>query len=878
MLKINQTVVENVEELNLLNTANHASDKKNAVFEYLPSAKGTEYEDLVSTDFSHENILFFSISAYPWFENGESDEIIKQAMVGNIPMRIMTAVRRCFESNNKYGELLSVSFNPKLNKNKQEGIIVHALIRRRVQFTPDEIDAIGQEILNYTDPSAQAKFSHFADMPIQFNEDRETERMDEVIVQNEEAYKQEDNTENRPADDAVENNRPYTRYVSDESEDDDETNWSYSTHYNNEDEKSEGEVEEYASVKESVKEPVDEYNEGNDGYYEESASEESYDNSDDDYTDDYEDMLFTSEISKDRITASDISENNFQQDKVNKIDVEKPSRYSDERKSASINPGEIKPAQDAIKKHVNNTDDDVDSTANDNMDSAAGNVRMSDVRNAVRGHNNGQTRTFRMVKDEASSSQIQKRGRQKKDIGLHDDSSANFIESFCRNIDCSDVAVDLQREAYNNSSTEAPFLNAVSEYVPQNDIRALEAPAPQYEIYEEDEFIQTTASKQKIKQMFERVLNYFMESEHTTIKKVLHDTDPEVINNFMFDIKNYIDRYLQVPVEDMDMFMNKIKRAFFSYYVLTPAIKDPDVTDIRVLSPDNINVKVKGKHYTASGLKFINANDYVRYIEGLIIRNRLSTNFPIIVFTDKDYDPDYILRFNLCMPEINSMELPYLHIRKVPKEKTTLADLVNKKMLNTKIAAYLLDKVINSRGIVVSGPSASGKTTLLNALVDYIPKTSAIFCAQESEELFSNIHPDAYFQHVVKDRFGEIKIGLSELCQNGLLCDSEYFLIGEVKGKEARDMLRASNTGHKCWCSVHAQSAEETISRLADYVKYGSDYSLSEAERMLKDFEVIVYIRDFKIQEISEIAGYDDKNNKIIYRPIYKRCLDCIAA
>jgi hypothetical protein len=40
---------------------------------------------------------------------------------------------------------------------------------------------------------------------------------------------------------------------------------------------------------------------------------------------------------------------------------------------------------------------------------------------------------------------------------------------------------------------------------------------------------------------------------------------------------------------------------------------------------------------------------------------------------------------------------------------------------------------------------------------------------------------------------------------------------------------------------------------------------------MLKDLEVIVYIQNFKIMEISEIAGYDDKEQKMIYRPIYRR-------
>lgn len=427
-----------------------------------------------------------------------------------------------------------------------------------------------------------------------------------------------------------------------------------------------------------------------------------------------------------------------------------------------------------------------------------------------------------------------------------------------------------QEEAYQRATPETPFLNLLDEYVPVSDIEALLEPSPIYEIEEEDASFPTTMSKTQIAENFAQVIRYFSESEHSMMVRVIKGEESQ--DKFMNEIIAYINRIMHVPSEDMNFFLNKVARAFFSYYVLTAAINDPNVSDIRVLAPDNINVKVRGKHYTASGLKFVDANDYFRFIEILLIRNNVPFGgVPIKVFTDKDFHEDYILRFNVCMPSINTTEMPYLHIRKVAKDKMSLDKLMVAGMLDTKLRAYLLDKVINSKGIVFAGPSASGKTTLMNALLDYIPKDKSILCIQESEELFSYEHPNAYFQHMLKDDRGNVIIGLSELGQNGLLCDSGYFIISECKGAEVRDLLRASNTGHKCWCSVHTQNTRETIPRLADYVKYGSSYSFTEAIRMLKDLEVIVYIQDFKITEISEIIGYDDDNEKIIYRAIYKR-------
>lgn len=427
---------------------------------------------------------------------------------------------------------------------------------------------------------------------------------------------------------------------------------------------------------------------------------------------------------------------------------------------------------------------------------------------------------------------------------------------------------DIRRVIDETDLTE-PYLNKIDEYIPESDIAELENPVPLYEMHEEDYGVKTTASAKKIQTCFEKTINYFMENENLAMRRTLVGEKEE--KDFLGDVRMYVDKYLNLPEEDKDMFMAKCQRAFFSYYILTPAIQDKDITDIRVLAADNINVKIKGKHYKVDGLEFINTADFNRFIEALVIRNRVSTEYPIIVFTDKDFDEDYILRFNLCLPAINSAEGAYLHIRKVPKEKITVKDLIDAGMFGKKEAAYILDKVINAKGIIFSGPSASGKTTAMNAFLDYIPKEKSVLCIQESEELFSKVHPNVYFQRMVKDRRGRTVIGLSELGQNGLLCDSQYFIIGECKGAEVRDLLRASNTGHKCWCSVHAENTRETIPRLADYVKYGSDYTFTEAVRMLKDLEVIIYIENFKIMEITEIAGYDEEKKCIIYRSVYVR-------
>ena len=79
--------------------------------------------------------------------------------------------------------------------------------------------------------------------------------------------------------------------------------------------------------------------------------------------------------------------------------------------------------------------------------------------------------------------------------------------------------------------------------------------------------------------------------------------------------------------------------------------------------------------------------------------------------------------------------------------------------------------------------------------------------------------------------------------------------------------LNAGYTGHRCWASVHGMSSREAIDKLADYVKYESDYSLNDIRKMLMGMKTIVYMKDFCVNEISEIKEY--KGGELIYERVF---------
>ncbi len=367
--------------------------------------------------------------------------------------------------------------------------------------------------------------------------------------------------------------------------------------------------------------------------------------------------------------------------------------------------------------------------------------------------------------------------------------------------------------------------------------------------------------------LFEEIVDYFTRVEKKTINMVNRELlDKSVINEM---VVNYL-RDKKVSDELSEKMVKMFDAYVFGYHILEPLVNDDSISDIKIIRYDRVRIKRNGKRMT-SDIKFKDNGELNRFVEYVAIRNKVNISDinAVQTFTDKHSNPKFILRFNICTQYVNSVPNSYLHIRKVSKVKRGIDYLVNAEMLDNATAEYLIKKAESARGILFTGKGASGKTTLMNELLEYIPEDKSGLAIQENEELFSDTHPDMMFQHIVMNRGeGKIQYSLQDLARNGLLLDLDYFIIGEIKGGEALYFLNAAYTGHRCWASVHGVSSTEAIDKLADYVKYESDYSKEDVIRMLKTMEVVVFMDDFKVKEISEITGFDETAHRLIYKRV----------
>lgn len=356
-------------------------------------------------------------------------------------------------------------------------------------------------------------------------------------------------------------------------------------------------------------------------------------------------------------------------------------------------------------------------------------------------------------------------------------------------------------------------------------------------------------------QMLDELLNYLIHVERQTLLMVQRGVKTK--ESLIKAADNYLKKR-DVPQGSRERILNHFTKFIWGYHVLEEAINDPDISDIKVLGENNVRIKRKGKRMSTD-IRFPSKADYKRFVSMVAVKNKtnLADINAIQSFTDKHSNNEFILRFNIATDFVNSTDVPYMHIRKIPKKKYSMENLIGFGMLTEEMEAYLVDAAKKSSGILFTGKGASGKTTLMNVMLEYIPHDCSGLVIQENEELFSNTHPDLMFQHIVENNGeGKIKYDLKELGRNGLLTDIDYFIIGEIKGGEALYLLNAVYTGHKCWASVHGMNSTEAIDKLADYVKYESDYSVSDIRRMLAGIKTIVYLQNFKVREISETRGY----------------------
>ena len=243
-------------------------------------------------------------------------------------------------------------------------------------------------------------------------------------------------------------------------------------------------------------------------------------------------------------------------------------------------------------------------------------------------------------------------------------------------------------------------------------------------------------------------------------------------------------------------------------------LHDPTISDILVNGYDKVYVERFGK-LELTLVKFNDNNHLMKIIDRIVTKvgRRIDESSPMVDARLADGS-----RVNAIIPPL-AIDGPSLSIRRFAVVDMALDDLVEKNELTDYMAEFLKAAAQAKVNILISGGTGSGKTTILNAISNFIPNNERIITLEDSAELQLQLPHVLRLETRPANIEGKGEVTLRDLVRNALRMRPDRIVIGEVRSGEAFDMLQAMNTGHEgSLTTVHANNARDALSRLENMI------------------------------------------------------------
>lgn len=305
--------------------------------------------------------------------------------------------------------------------------------------------------------------------------------------------------------------------------------------------------------------------------------------------------------------------------------------------------------------------------------------------------------------------------------------------------------------------------------------------------------------------------------------------------------------------------------------VLQELVDCDEVTEIMVNGTENIFVEKAGRIYEWDK-HFETREKLENVIQQIVAKcNRVVNEASPIA----DARLENGSRVNIVLSPV-ALNGPIITIRRFPDHPISMEDLISFGSITRQAAGFLEKLVVAGYNIFISGGTGSGKTTFLNALSHYIPKTERIITIEDSAELQLQGIPNLVRLETRNANMdGAREITIRDLIKSSLRMRPDRIIVGEVRGSEAIDMLQALNTGHDGSLSTgHANSSTDMLTRLETMVLMGMDLPLAAVRRQIASgVDIIVHLgrlrdKSRRVLEIVEVLGYED--GEIITTPLYQ--------
>jgi pilus assembly protein CpaF len=323
----------------------------------------------------------------------------------------------------------------------------------------------------------------------------------------------------------------------------------------------------------------------------------------------------------------------------------------------------------------------------------------------------------------------------------------------------------------------------------------------------------------------------YISDEYFEFKSIIHD---RLLNTLDLSILDKLDREalnvqirqvvekilreeslsLPLNMSEREKFLNEIVDEVLGLGPLEPFLKDHSVSDILVNTYNSIFVERYGK-LESTDARFKDDAHLMRIIDKIVstVGRRIDESTPMVDARLTDGS-----RVNAIIPPL-ALDGPSISIRRFAVNPMELDDLIDSQTMISEVSELLKGIVRSRLNVIISGGTGSGKTTLLNVLSRFIPENERIVTIEDAAEL------QLKQEHIVRletrppNIEGKGEVVQRDLVRNSLRMRPDRIIVGEVRGKEAFDMLQAMNTGHDgSLTTVHANSPRDALMRLETMV------------------------------------------------------------
>ncbi|WP_102505003.1 CpaF family protein [Salinivibrio kushneri] len=374
-------------------------------------------------------------------------------------------------------------------------------------------------------------------------------------------------------------------------------------------------------------------------------------------------------------------------------------------------------------------------------------------------------------------------------------------------------------------------------------------------------------------------------------KQVFDALDPNVVADVS---REELEKQLESAIEllinrEQWPLSSTVKKEFVKYLTdeliglgpLQNLMDDETITDIMINGPDSVYIERNGLVERAP-VTFIDENQLREIAKRIASRvgRRVDESSPTCDARLEDGS-----RVNIVIPPI-SIDGTAISIRKFKKQSIDLQKLCEFGAMSPEMAQLLMIAAHCRLNILISGGTGSGKTTMLNALSQFIGENERIITIEDAAEL------RLQQPHVVRleTRTAGIEntglVDQRDLVINSLRMRPDRIIVGECRGAEAFEMLQAMNTGHDgSMSTLHANTPRDALARVESMVMMANSNLPLEAIRrtIVSAVDLVIQISRLhdgsrKVMSITEVVGLEGSNvvmEEIFrFQPMYQQSSD----